>query len=111
MKPVKKKEPVYVSRDSLDEVVVTPYTKNMYVLEDRLKNKATGGLKPSYPIFDFLAGRGVIKPLKKGASNIVKKAIKGFGKTKVKKAPKKKVLKYRAAQLGLEFKDVNEYTN
>ena len=107
----KKKEPIYIDRDSLDEVVVTPYTKNMYALEDRLKNKATGALKPSYPIFDALAGRGVIKALKKGASNTVKKAIKGFGKTKVKKAPKKKVLKYRATQLGLGAKDVKEYTN
>jgi len=43
----------------LDETVVTPYTKGQYELEERLSNKATGGIEPVYPIFDILTGFGL----------------------------------------------------
>jgi len=96
----KKKDPIYVDKDKLDEVVVTPYTKNKYALEERLSNKSTGGLKPSYPIFDALLGRALLKNAK-GVMPLVKKIS---GKAK-------KTAKYRGTQAALAAKDVNEYTN
>jgi len=98
----KKKDPIYVDKDKLDEVVVTPYTKNKYALEERLSNKSTGGLKPSYPIFDALLGRGLLKSaIDKGVFPLAKKIS---GKAK-------KTAKYRALQSMLAARDVNEYTN
>jgi len=54
----------------LDEVTITPNTKWQYVQEDafrRLSNKATGGIKPSYPIFNLMT-------LGLGAPNAIRKA-------------------------------------
>ena len=106
MKAKKKhKSPAYGG--TLKEVTVTPYTKDKYAFEDRMSNKAKGNIDPSYPIFDALLGKAFLKPLKKGAKSVVKKA---FGKKTTKKASKAKVLKYRGVQSGLAAKDVNEYT-
>lgn len=38
----------------LDEVTITPYTRDEIALQEWLANKATGGLKPVYPIFDVM---------------------------------------------------------
>lgn len=106
MKAKKKPKGKIYKGQALNEVTVTPYTKNKYELEERLSNKAKGNVEPSYPVFDGLLGRSLMKPLKKGAKSIVKKA---FGKATKKKASPKKVIKYRAGQAGLTAKDINEY--
>ena len=63
----------------LDEVTVTPYTRDEIALQEWLANKATGGLKPVYPIFDVMT-LGLKAPATVGA-----KAIQAG----IKKAPSK----------------------
>jgi hypothetical protein len=103
----KKKDPV-VKGGTLNEVTVTPYTKNKYDFEDRMNNKATGKVDPSYPIFDYLLGMGLGGAAKKMAKKKVKKAIAGFGKDKVRKAPIKNRLKSAGIRSSLLAKDVSE---
>lgn len=62
----------------LDEVVITPYTKSEYEFQERMDNKATGGLEPVYPIFDILTGLGVTRA---GARNILR--LKGTELNKI----------------------------
>lgn len=56
----------------LDEVVVTPYTSSEYAFGETMGNKATGGLKPVYPVFEVMtAGLGQLKkPFMAGAKNL-----------------------------------------
>ena len=95
----KKKDPIYKDKDSLDEVVVTPYTKNMYAFKERMDNKSTGSIKPSYPIFDALTGRALLKSVSPKFP-LMKKSLGRAKKSKV----------YRALQAALAAKDVKEYT-
>lgn len=95
----KKKDPIYRDKDSLDEVVVTPYTKSMYAFQERMDNKATGGIKPSYPIFDALIGRALLKSVTPKVP-FIKNSL---GRSKKSKA-------YRAIQAALAARDVKEYT-
>jgi len=63
----------------LDEVTITPYTRDEIALQEWLANKATGGLKPVYPIFDVMT-LGLKAPATVGA-----KAVQAG----IKKAPSK----------------------
>jgi hypothetical protein len=78
-KMVLQDKPIYGGM--LDEVNIDPYTRNMSTLEEVLGNKATGGLKPVYPIFDLLTGAGVTRAgAKKLASGITSKANTALSK-------------------------------
>ena len=61
----------------LDEVTITPYTSSEIALQEMIDNKATGGLKPVYPVFEALT-MGLKTPVTAGA-----KALQ----TGVRKAP------------------------
>jgi len=59
----------------LDEVTITPYTQSELALQERMGNKATGGIEPVYPVFDALTGLGVTRAgAKKLGSSIASKA-------------------------------------
>ena len=62
----------------LDEVTVTPYTSSKIALEEKLSNKATGALKPVYPIFEILTGLGITR---QGAKNLLR--LKGTELNKI----------------------------
>jgi len=65
----------------LDEVTVTPYTSSGYAWEEKMRNKATGGLTPVYPVFDALTGFGVTRAgAKQLASGIASKANTALSK-------------------------------
>ena len=53
----------------LDEVVVTPYTSSEYAFGETMGNKATGGLKPVYPIFDVMT-LGLKQPFTAGVKGL-----------------------------------------
>jgi hypothetical protein len=62
----------------LDEVTVTPYTRDEINLKEKLANKDTGGLEPVYPIFEILTGLGVTRA---GAKNLLR--LKGTELNKI----------------------------
>jgi len=62
----------------LDEVTVTPYTRDEITFQEKLDNPATGGLKPVYPIFDALTGLGLTRA---GAKNLLR--LKGTELNKI----------------------------
>lgn len=62
----------------LDEATVTPYTSSKIAFQERMDNKATGGLKPVYPIFEILTGLGVTRA---GAKNLLR--LKGTELNKI----------------------------
>jgi len=65
----------------LDEATVTPYTSSEYALQERMGNKATGGIEPVYPVFDALTGLGVTRAgAKQLASGIASKANTALSK-------------------------------
>jgi|21_taG_2_1085346.scaffolds.fasta_scaffold30384_3 hypothetical protein len=106
----KKKDPI-VSGGILDEVTITPYTKNKYAFEDRMNKKATGKAESVYPIADILMGVGLGSVAKKMAKKKVKKAIAGFGKDKVRKAPIKQRIKSLGIRAGLFANDASSVYN
>jgi hypothetical protein len=96
MKP--KKSKIYKG-GTLNEVTVTPYTKNKYDFEQRMNNKATGGLKPVYPIADALIGRALFKAAKPTGA-LIKKSLGRAKKGKTQKA----------LQAVMAARDIKEYT-
>ena len=65
----------------LDEVTITPYTQSELALQERMGNKATGGIEPVYPVFDALTGLGVTRAgAKQLASGIASKANTALSK-------------------------------
>ena len=49
-----KRQPAPVYAGMLDEVSITPYTSAKMATQSMIDNKATGGLTPSYPLFDVM---------------------------------------------------------
>tara|TARA_R110000803_G_scaffold47665_3_gene99320 strand:- start:371 stop:1501 length:1131 start_codon:yes stop_codon:yes gene_type:complete len=49
-----KRQPAPIYDGMLDEVSITPYTSAKMATQSMISNKATGGLTPSYPLFDAM---------------------------------------------------------
>lgn len=106
----------------LDEVVVTPYTSSEYAFGETMGNKATGGLKPVYPVFEVMtAGLGQLKkPFMAGAKNLQRaltsektlgKAVKSQLVPKFAKPSLLKKYKSRFPNVDLRGAGTGNYTN